>query len=135
MGMNSRASFSRQMHRPHLDAVRALGYTLTLGDQVAWKGFSELLGDLLEDEERAALAFWSLRSLSPEHAAMTMEAVSDLLGHQGPPLPPLMNPSDEAQWWASSASPEEIDTYAVACVASMSPARRRQFAAHLKDVG
>ena len=69
--MSSRASFSRQMHRPHLDTIRALGYTLTLGDQLAWSGFSAVMAQNLTDEEIASIAYWALCRLDDDTAYLT----------------------------------------------------------------
>ncbi|WP_421907556.1 hypothetical protein [Mameliella sp.] len=72
--MSKKASLSTLMRRPHLKAVRMLGYVLTLGTQDAWWGLVPVLVSRLSVEERAALAFMSLKSLDAETACKTADA-------------------------------------------------------------
>ena len=125
--MTAKRSFSRQMSRQHLAATRALGFTLTLRTDSAWSGFRDVIALRLSDEERAALAFWALRSLSDEHAAATMQAAADLSRLDGSPLPDLCNPMDEAGFWADMAEPEELDAYCLASFNAMRPDRKADF--------
>lgn len=61
--------------KPSNKAVaRAIGYALTLGDEAAWHGLTIVLMARLSDQERAALAFAVLISLSNEHASAVAEA-------------------------------------------------------------
>lgn len=64
----------RYAKRAHKAVARAIGYTLTLGDAPSWDKLTLLLILRLSDEERAALAYSSLRSLSADHAALVVEA-------------------------------------------------------------
>ncbi|WP_439521078.1 hypothetical protein [Marivita sp.] len=59
--------------REHKAAARILGYALTLDTETAWWGLRASLQYRLEAHERAALAFMALKSLDPEHAALTVE--------------------------------------------------------------
>lgn len=130
--MNARSSFSRKMNRKHLGAVRALGYTLTLGTHDGWSNFRRVITLRLSDEERAALAFWGLRSLSDDHAAAVMSGAADLMEagqaeRAGPPLASLVNVMDDATFWAGLAEPAELDAYCLASFDAMHPARRAAF--------
>ena len=123
--MTRKHSFSAQMKPAHLKAVRMLGYALTLGDLDGWDGLSAVLAARLDPKERAALAFAALKALDPETAQMTAEAALDK--GAGSPLPPLIDPVDEAAFWADVADTEELDAYAVAIFNAMSGPKQRAF--------
>lgn len=76
---------SKLMQRRHLGVTRALGYVLTLGTVEGWSDFCAIITAHLSDEERAALAFWALRSLDPEHADIVMREAFDLMDDPGFP--------------------------------------------------
>ena len=66
-------SFSSAITRPHLGAVRAFGYALTLGTESGWHTFCSILQARLSIEDRAALAFTVLCSLDDDTALMTSQ--------------------------------------------------------------
>lgn len=55
----------------HKRAAKMLGYTLALGDEAAWHGFTIVLLARLTERERAALAFAVLNSLDHNNAYKT----------------------------------------------------------------
>lgn len=129
--MSKNESFSKQMKRPHLGATRTLGYALTLNDYESWEATSAVWQARLPLEERVALAWAALRALDRDHAITLTEAV---LGGAGAPLPPLLGLIDEAAFWVSIASPEEIDVFAVATFNALSPAKRQDLINYATEV-
>lgn len=53
---------------------RSLGYALWIGDRAQWHGLGLILRARLSDHQRAALAFWALKSLDYDIACMTADA-------------------------------------------------------------
>lgn len=115
----------------HKRAARMLGYSLALGDFDAWEGFSLFLIAKLQPEERAALAWASLRALDSEQARATAETV---LGRPAPgwPEPPTFNLMREAAFWADHASEEELGAYCLATFRAMPEARQAAFLAFVQ---
>ncbi|OSQ46760.1 hypothetical protein [Marivita geojedonensis] len=60
----------------HKRVARCVGYALTLGNEAAWHGLTTVLISRLSDQERAALAFAALMSLSDEHASAVAEVAA-----------------------------------------------------------
>ncbi|WP_226627963.1 hypothetical protein [Alloyangia pacifica] len=118
-------SFSDMMSPQHLGAIRALGATLKLGTRESWDNLLPILIARLSEEERAALAFVALKTLTPTQAAET--ALSALPSGAGRPLPALFSCMDEAALWADMAEPEELDAYCLASFNSMHPRRQAAF--------
>lgn len=52
----------------HQSVTRSIGYALTLGDEPAWHGLTIVMLARLEEEERAALAYAALKSLTEDNA-------------------------------------------------------------------
>ncbi|WP_319826074.1 hypothetical protein [Thalassovita sp.] len=69
--MSKKASFSALVRAPHLRAVKALGYALTLGGADAWADLAFILANRLTPEERAGLAYAALRGLPEDVAYQT----------------------------------------------------------------
>jgi hypothetical protein len=111
-----------------------LGYALTLGDFDAWESFSLFMIAKLEPEERAALAWASLRTLTTEQAEATAETV---LGRHLPnwPDPTTFNLMREAAFWADHASEEELGAYCLATFRAMAPERQSAFLAFVCEGG
>lgn len=128
--MSKKASYSAYMKPAHLKAVRALGYTLTLGDPAAWWDLSSILAGRLTLSERAALAFMVLKALDDEAAQMVAEAALD--GAVGAPLPPLANYMQDAGFWADMAAPDEVEAYCLATFNRMQPGRQMAFLDHVQ---
>ena len=53
--------------------ARCVGYAAWLDTPDAWLGLPIVLAARLEPHQRAALAYAALRSLDPEHAAVTAD--------------------------------------------------------------
>lgn len=109
--------------------ARSVGYALLLSDADAWHGLPVILAARLEPQQRAALAYAVLRSLSDDHAVAVCNAV--LPGEAGQPIAPLFNYMDEAAHWADMAEPEALEAY---CLASFNAMPRPRQAAFLEFV-
>ncbi|OWV52190.1 hypothetical protein CDZ97_26595 [Mameliella alba] len=110
---------------------KMLGYTLTLGTSDAWSGFSDVAAARLSTEERAALAFASLRSMNPDHAELTARAA---IRSAGAPVPAFLGQMDEARSWAAFASRSELKAYAAAAYAALSAKDQAAFFRHISEV-
>ncbi len=110
---------------------RVLGYSLTLGDAEGWADFSKVAALRLSDEERAALAYAVLNSLSPEQAALVAAAS---LRPAGAPLPAFLGGMEDARDWAARASRSELKAYALAAYDAMSAKDQTAFFRHIGEV-
>lgn len=128
--MSKKPSFSALMKPAHLKTVRAMGYTLTLGDQDAWWGMVPVLMARLTVEERACLAFMALKALDRDTATMTAEAALDT--GAGQPQAPLFGFMDQAAFWADMADPEELAAYCLASFNAMPSGRQAAFLDHVQ---
>ncbi|WP_306043855.1 hypothetical protein [Mameliella sp. MMSF_3455] len=115
----------------HKRMSKMLGYTLTLGTSDAWSGFSDVAAARLSNEERAALAFASLRSLHPDHAELTARAA---IRAAGAPVPAFLGQMDEARSWAALASRAELKSYAAAAFDALSAADQTDFFRYISEV-
>lgn len=120
---NAMALYAKPAHKA---AARMLGYVLTLGDSGGWSDFATLLAARLATEERAELAFASLRTLEAVDADEVMRAVAED-GRMGMPLPPFKGVLDEAIFWADRASSEEVEAYCLATFLRMRANRQVDF--------
>ncbi|WP_133065826.1 hypothetical protein [Mameliella alba] len=127
----NRSPLSRFMPQAHKRMSKMLGYTLTLGTSDAWSGFSDVAAARLSTEERAALAFASLRSLAPDHAELTARAA---IRAAGAPVPAFLGQMNEARSWAAFASRSELKAYAAAAYAALSPKDQAAFFRHISEV-
>lgn len=113
--------------RQHIPAsikrvAKVIGYAFFLDDVNSWSGVSVVLTASASTQQRAALAWAALRSLTPEGIAAVVGAVQP---HGiGEPIVPLFNHMEEAAFWADMASQEERDAYMLACY-NRSPAHRQ----------
>lgn len=123
-------SFSKLITRRHLGATRVLGYALTLADEAAWEGASAVWQARLAPDECASLSWAALRSLSHDDALVVTEAV---LGGGGAPLPPFLDPMDDALWWAACANSTDLDAYALSIFRALSPSKRREFVEYVQE--
>lgn len=105
---------------------RSIGYALWVGDIEQWFGLSAVLRSRLTTQQRAALAFQSLKSMNQDQAVATATlALRDAhSGPQGMPIAPLFDVFDEAMLWAANTEPEELEAYLVA-IFNVIPARRK----------
>lgn len=120
------------MKPEHKRMSRMMGYTLSISGYDAWKGFVLVAMASMTPEERAALAWAALRSLdTPEQAELVAESVLKFANY---PLPPFLNPMEDARWWASFASLKERKAYALAAYEALPPREQMAFRKHISEV-
>ena len=122
---------SKYMKPEHKRMSRALGYALTLDNDSGWNGFVTLAEARLSEEERAALAWASLRSLQPANADAVAKHV---IGEAGFPLPSYLGGMGDARLWASYASRSELKAYALAATEAMAPKDQMNFRKHISEM-
>lgn len=122
---------SRFMQDRHKRMSRMLGYTLTMGEPEAWGGFSTVCRARLTVCERAGMAVAALRSLPDDYALDTAAAA---IGSMGDPLPPFLGGMDDARWWASYATRQELKAYALACFEAMTSQDQAAFFRHISNI-
>lgn len=122
---------AKHQKQAHTAVSRMVGHALTLADYEAWSGAAFVFRARLSAAERAALAWAALRSLDREQAEAVAETFDCFPGGVGTPDDPFADIRDAAAMWASCASEDEIDTYALATFRAMSPERQREFVAYL----
>lgn len=122
---------SRFMKPEHKRMSRMLGYCLTLGEPRAWHGFSTVAYVRLTPAERACLSFASLQSLPEDQAIETAAAVFEGAGY---PLRPFLGGMEDARWWASLASVNELKAYALAAFEALPPKERAAFFRFINEI-
>lgn len=108
-------------------ASRMFGYCLTLDTQDGWWGLVPVLQARLSLHQRVCLAFMALKSIDPENAAKTSDAVLGRSEGMGMPGVPFDSIIDEAAFWTSGAEPKELEAYCLACFTAMSAHRQMAF--------
>ena len=125
------AILKKHMPDRYKRVARMVGYCALLHDDELtdaadnWHGLTVVLTARLTMEQRAAMAWAVLRSLTPEQVVAVAETV--LPDGTSAPIAPLFNHMDEAAFWADMAEPEELVAYAVAIYNAMAPPKRRAF--------
>ena len=105
-------------------ASRMLRYALTLGvDAEAWNGLSLVLRFRLTAFERACILTSTIRSMDIDDASYVIETILRR-DQTGMPMPPFLDPIDDATWWAGIASIKERKAVLTAAFLSL-PARDR----------
>lgn len=116
------------------DISRVLGYiefALKQNDTDAWCLVFSVFANSLTEEQRAGLAFVSLRSAKKKTAQKIAKIV---VGEMvGPPMAPLFSHMDEAAFWADLAEPEAIEVYCLTCYQNMPLPRQAAFLAFVQD--
>lgn len=107
---------SKSIEGRHKRAARILGYALITGDRATWNVASAVWSARLDASERQALATAALLSLDPADAYVVAENVFDSAGD---PLPPFLDPIDDATFWAGMASLPELRAYCLAAFVAM----------------
>ncbi|MBR9763859.1 MAG: hypothetical protein GYB53_10125 [Rhodobacteraceae bacterium] len=110
---------------------RSLGYALTAADSFAWDSFAKVASLRLAPEERAALAYASLHSLSPYHAELTACAALSPIGE---PLPSYLGGMQEARSWSEFAALSELKAYALAAYEALPAREQMAFRKHITEV-
>ncbi|UWR39229.1 hypothetical protein [Sulfitobacter sp. W074] len=118
-------TLSKYMPDAYKRVARTVGYSLLLTDADAWHGLTVVLTARLTPQERAAMAWAVLRSLTPEQVVDVAQAV--LLKGVGAPIAPLINHMDEAAFWADMAAPDEREAYCLASFKAMPYERQAAF--------
>lgn len=118
-------TLSKYMPDAYKRVARTVGYSLLLTDADAWHGLTVVLTARLTPQERAAMAWAVLRSLTPEQVVDVAQAV--LLKGVGAPIAPLFNHMDEAAFWADMAASDEREAYCLASFKAMSYERQAAF--------
>lgn len=126
-----RSQFGKVIQPAHKRMSRAIGFCLTLGGFEAWSKFSQIAAKLLDEDERIAVAWAVLRSLSADQAIATTAAVLRPAGH---PLPAFLGGMQDARFWASMASQAELKAYAAAAYDAMSMRDQNAFYQHIREV-
>ena len=121
-----------RVQRPRSDDIspktksvaREVGYAIHGGHIEDWHLLTLALCHL-EDEERAALAWAVLRSLTFEQVELVVGTIFPEVARS--PLPPVFDIAEEAAFWADWATSDELAAYCLACFNRLSPARRGEF--------
>ena len=90
-----------------------LKYVWTHRDEATCLKVSHLWNQKLSLQDRKLASITALFSLEPEEAFEVASYVCERLQF-GSPLPPLGSIKDEAAWWASRATEDELRYYLVA---------------------
>ena len=105
---------------------RLVGYTLLLGaDADNGHGLTRVLTERLTSQERAAMAWAVLRSLTPEQIVDVAQAV--LPEGSSAPIAPLFNHMDEAAHWSDMAEPSAHEAYCLSIFNAMPAPRQAAF--------
>lgn len=121
---------SRLIKDRHKRAAKALGYALTLADPKNWAAIAIIWEARLEPAERYELARSVMLAMRPED---NEALAADVLGGAGLPLPPFLDPLDDAQWWADLANPTERRAYCLAAFMAMPKRDQRDFLEFAKE--
>ena len=112
--------------------ARYVSIALILGEQESWLQLKILFKGYLSPQERAALAFAAMRSLSEDDRVQVAAHTIPEWAECGSPLPTLFDLADEAKWWASNASPKELETYLLCCFNELDRHRQIEFSGYLQ---
>ena len=115
----------------HKRAMKALGYALTIADPRHWALTAVVWEARLEMAERYEMARSLMLAMNPEDSEALF---ADVLGGAGYPIPPFLDPLDDAQWWADLANPAERRAYCLASFMAMSKREQRDFLDFAKGV-
>ncbi len=103
-----------------------LEIALTTSDDIRMANASLRLAERLSSQKRCILATIALNACEYHDA---LECANNVLAQKsfGMPLPALLDPRSEAEWWASNAMLEERKAYLVACYCSLPKATQMDF--------
>jgi len=104
-------------------------YALTLGTFEDWLRLAFILNARLSEAENVALAYAALMAIDPKQAELLAAMV---LGCTSDPLPAFLGGMSDARYWASWATPRELDAYALAAFEAMQPKRQGAFLSHVR---
>ncbi len=107
-----------------------LKYVWSLRDEATCWTVAHIWSQKLSAKDRELAALTALFSLEGEEALDVMEYAAQR--HQfGPPLLPLGSFKDEAEWWASRASLDEVKYYLAALFQVLPPHLKKEFRAYI----
>lgn len=119
-------SNAKHMPDAYKRVARMVVYALLLGEDTEnWHGLTVVLTARLTLQERAAMAWAVLRSLTPEQVVAVAETV--LPDGTSAPIAPLFNCMNEAAFWADIAEPEALEAYCLASFRAMPAPRKAAF--------
>jgi hypothetical protein len=105
----------------HKAVGRSVCFALGVETTDAWFDLAEIIFARLTLEEKAGLAFAAMRALPSDIRWDIVQALGEVELPTGSPLPPFTEDiASDANWWASSASNEELRAYFVAIINYMS---------------
>ena len=120
------AILKKYMPDAYKRVARVVGYCLILGEGAdVWHGLTVVLTARLTPQERVAMAWAVLRSLTPDQVVAVAETV--LPEGSSAPIAPLFNHMDEAAFWADMAEPEALEAYCLASFKAMPRGRQAAF--------
>lgn len=122
--MSNKNPMSLYAKPDHKRMSKALGYALTLDNDEGWEGFTLLACARLTEAERAVLAWAVLMAMEPDNV---VAVAKNVIGAADYPMPPYLDPLDDARHWAECANDEELRAYALAIFEAMSAPDRRDF--------
>jgi hypothetical protein len=105
--------------------AKVIGYAFLLGGANSWHGVSVVLTSTASGDQRKALAWAVLRSLTPDQIVAVVETV--LPEGSSVPIAPLFNHMDEAAFWADMAEPDALEAYCLASFNAMLRPRQVAF--------
>ncbi len=103
-----------------------LEIALTTSDEIKMTNAATRLAERLNPQERYILAVIVLSSCEYHDV---LECANNVLAQKsfGMPLPALLDPKSEAEWWASNATFEELKACLVACYNAVPKAIQQDF--------
>ena len=103
-----------------------LEIALTTSDDIRMTNASLRLAERLSSQKRRILATIALSACEYHDA---LECANNVLAQKsfGMPLPALLDPKSEAEWWASNSTFEELKACLVACYNAVPKAIQRDF--------
>jgi len=109
-----------------------LKYVWTLRDEATCWIVSHLWNQKLSLQDRKLASITALLSLEPEEAFEVASYVCERLQF-GSPLPPLGSIKDEAAWWASRATEDELRYYLTAIFLNLPSKMKSEFSSYARD--
>lgn len=116
---NSRSRLTKALAKV---VARSVGFVLTLGEEADWHGLTIVLLRL-PDEQRAALSFACLKSLSFQQIEDVVNAATE---NSYSPTTPLFNVVDEALSWVTWVPEEVLEIFGFIILKALSDHTRRK---------
>jgi len=107
-------------------------YDWTLRDEATCWIVSLRWNQKLTLQDRKLASITALLSLEPEEAFEVASYVCERLQF-GSPLPPLGSIKDEAAWWASRATEDELRYYLTAIFLNLPSKMKSEFSSYARD--